>query len=244
MLPPRTTGCAGSAAEDRGGQRRRRRLALRAGHPDRRGRAEAQERGRSRDTRAGAPGRPPRGRHQRGEGGPQARLGRRVVGLIDGDVATSAAPAQAVGRIDVRARRAADRAGPSSARSPSPELGRPGGRRRPSRGAGVGEEAGQGDPAAGQAQDGDRPAARAPPTREVAARSSGVERRARRAIERHRRHPSALIEARKSVTPSSPARTPTIQKRIVIFSSSQPPSSKWWWSGAIRKIRRPPVSLK
>jgi len=35
------------------------------------------------------------------------------------------------------------------------------------------------------------------------------------------------IEATKSVTPSMPARAPTIQKRMVIFSSSQPPSSKW-----------------
>ncbi len=37
---------------------------------------------------------------------------------------------------------------------------------------------------------------------------------------------------------------PTIQNRSVIFSSSQPPSSKWWWSGAIRKMRLPPDSLK
>ena len=71
----------GIRGEDRGDQRRRRRLALRPGDPDRRGRAEAQE-----QVRLGDECR--RGRRIRAvpsdeilERRPQARLGRRVVGV-------------------------------------------------------------------------------------------------------------------------------------------------------------------
>ena len=39
-------------------------------------------------------------------------------------------------------------------------------------------------------------------------------------------------------------RMATIQNRTMTFGSGQPESSKWWWSGAILRIRRPPVALK
>jgi hypothetical protein len=64
------------------------------------------------------------------------------------------------------------------------------------------------------------------------AQGTGPDRLEREAVEidragrRHRGHVSRFSDARKSVTPRSAARTPTIQNRIVIFSSSQPPSSK------------------
>ena len=200
------------------------------------------------DTRAGAAGSPARRAvDERAERGAKARLGRRVV------------------RVDRRRGRHERGAGQATAgRPPGPASSRTGGpsgrrrlvassaagrgRRRPSRRAPAAEEADQGDPAAGQAEHGDRPPAqgaaldvgegqpvevdRASVVAIIAIVVSGIA------------HGSALIDARKNVTPSRPARIETIQKRRVIFSSSQPPSSKWWWIGVIRKIRLPPVALK
>ena len=80
MLPPRTTGWAGSAASSAAVSDGGRRLALRPGHADRRRRAEAQEevrlgaRARGRSVAAGA------GVHERPQRRPQPRFGRREVG--------------------------------------------------------------------------------------------------------------------------------------------------------------------
>ncbi len=104
---------------------------------------------------------------------------------------------------------------------------------------GIGQEPRERDPAAGKPEHGDRPLRERTGAHIVAASGHRG-----RSVESWSSQTSAWIEARNSVTPSRPARMPTIQNRMVIFSSSQPPSSKWWWRGAIRKTRLPPESLK
>ena len=159
--------------------------------------------------------------------------------MIEGDVATSAAPAQVA---------AGSTSGPSASttgRPPSAAIASREVRGRPAvvdrhPCPGVGEEPGEGQAAAGQPEDRDRPVAQGAGTDVVQPQPVQVD----RVGGGHGRHWSRFSEARKSVTPSSAARMPTIQKRIVIFSSSHPPSSKWWWIGLIRKSRLPPVSLK
>ncbi len=240
MFPPRTDRVVGIRGEDRGDQRRRRRLALRPRHPDRRRRAEAQEQVRLRDQgRRGRVAAPVSG-DERLERSPQPRFGRRVVGVDRGRRRDKggAGPRRLGGHV---------RAGENPGRPPLERrdgVGKLGDRSAVvdrDVGAGVGEEAGQRDPAPGQPEDRHRPAA------EVS-RANAVERQrveVDRPFGRHRgAHSSCRIEARNSVTPSSPDRIPMIQKRSVIFSSSQPASSKWWWIGVNRNSRFPPVALK
>ena len=225
--------------EDGGGQRRRRRLALRAGHPDRRRRAQPEEEVRLRHERG-------HGRvaldtrvDQRAEGGPQSRLGRREVGRDRRRGRHQVGRRPGRSRVDVGAERQ-DHGPVPERRDPVGEIvGRPAVvDRHP--GTGVGQEARQGDPAAGQPEHGDRPV----PQLAGADRVEGEAVEIDRAGRRHRRHRSRSTDARNSVTPSSAARIATIQNRIVIFSSSQPPSSKWWWIGLIRNRRWPPDSRK
>ena len=226
--------------QQRRGQRGRRGLALGAGHADGRRRAEAQEQVRLGDERRDRRGRrrpaPSTSARQRGA---QARLGRREVGRDRGR------------RGDERRPPPRSRPGRRPARAPAPPAARraprsrrrgrrPAGRRRPSPAPRRPTGSAPGRARCGPAR-GPSPAGRA--GRRPGSRR-GRARRGRSVAGRHRRHCSRSSEARKSVTPSSAARIPTIQKRIVIFSSSQPPSSKWWWIGLIRKSRLPPDSLK
>ena len=221
MLPPSTTGWAGSAAsraaisEDvvvlplvpvtpmvGAGQRRRNRSAS--------------------ETRAGTVRSPParastsvrRAARRRG-----SVVGKS--GVIDGDVATRSARRPGRCRVHVRTERQGH--GPPAERRD--RLGQ--GRSRPAvvdrdAGSGVRQEARQCEPAPGQAEDRDRPVAQGARPDRVEVEAVEVDRSAR-----HRHHCNLSRDARKSVTPSSAARIPTIQKRTVIFSSSQPPSSKW-----------------
>ena len=228
--------------EERGGERRRRRLALRAGDPDRRRRAEAQEQvhlGHERRRR----GSPASERDERLERRPQPRLGRRVV------------------RVDRRRRRDERGAGPRSSmgQRPGPARSRTG---RPSSASIASASSSSRPPVVDRHVGARRRQGSGPARSPVRAKPSTVTGRPRQRAAEHRRRASvssrsigrsvvivALTPAGRSrrgtsVTPSSPARIPTIQNRSVIFSSSQPTSSKWWWSGAIRKIRLPPVSLK
>ena len=215
-------------------QRRGRRLALRAGHADRRRRTEPQEQVRLGHERRRA-GRRRARVDERTERRPQARLGRRVVGR------------------DRRRRRHERGIGPRRRRVDRPDrapgvIGRP---PRPSiaavsslavapvvdrhRGArrrrGTGQAPGRCGPGRARSPAGRAGRRHGSTSRSRASRSIG------RAGRCHRRHCSRSRDARKSVTPSSAARIPRIQKRIVIFSSSQPPSSKWWWIGLIRNRR-------
>ncbi len=222
--------------QDRVSQRGRRGLALGPGDADRRGRAEAEEQVRLADEGRGVgiPSSPRR--HQGLELGTEPRLGRRIA------------------RRDRRRGRDEGRAGPGRRGvDPGPEAKRhvavpeqgDGALERPGRtavvdgdpGAGVREEAGERDAAPGEPQHRHRPPVEGAGAHGV--QGEGVE------VDRAHGHltSSALIDAMNRVTPRRPARTPTIQKRNVIFSSSQPPSSKWWCSGAIRNTRLPPESL-
>ena len=229
--------------EDRGGQRRGRGLALRAGHPDRRGLAQAQEEvglgheGRRAGITAGT-------RRDEGDQGlAQARLRRRVVRVDRRRRRDERGVRPGAGRVHLRPERQGhvpavecrDRIGELRGRSPVVH-----GDARSS----VGQEASQGDAAAGQAQHGHRGRAQqAVPDRRhregVRFDRAGRHRHAARHVSR-----SGWSVARNSVTPSRAARIPTIQKRMVIFSSSQPPSSKWWWIGLIRNSRLPPLIRK
>ena len=209
----------GIRGEDRGDQRRRRRLALRAGDADRRRRAEAEEQVGLRDE-----GGPRRVRDERLQSAARSRgsvVGKS--GLIDGDVATSAAPAHAEAGSTSGPASDPDRATVERCHRVAQLVDRPAVVDRDV-GALVGEEAGEGDAGSGEAQDRDRSTAQR--AREHVLEREGVE--VDRPVGRHRRaHASLWIEARNSVTPSSPARIPMIQNRSVIFSSSQPASSKW-----------------
>ena len=204
------------------GQRRRRGLALGAGHPDGRRRAEAQEQVRLGDERRN--GRVAAGPRldQRPQGGPQPRLGRREVGRDRWRGGDQIGRRPGRSRVHVRPERQGHR--PLAQRGDRVGEGR--GRaavvdRHPR--AGVGQEAGQREAAAGQPEHRHRPVAQGAGSDRVEVEAVEVDRSAGR----HRHHCSRSSEARKSVTPSSAARIPTIQKRTVIFSSSQPPSSKW-----------------
>ncbi len=212
----------GIGREDGRDQRRGRRLALRSGDPDRRRRAEAQE-----QVRLG---------HERRRRGiaalaPQAEVAERVAHELVG------------GRELLVHRRRRDDESRSCPRRRAihpgadpvldlavPELGE-----RflelavaahvvdPDMGPRVVEEPGGRNSGPGKPEDRHGPPAQdaCPDVRHR--QSIEIE----RPLGRHRRaHASCLIEARKRVTPRSPARIPTIQKRSVIFSSSQPASSK------------------
>ena len=121
--------------------------------------------------------------------------------MIDGDVATSSAVAQ----VD-----AGSTSGPSASvtgRPPSASIA--GGElvgRTPvvdrHAGAGVGQEASQGEAAAGQPEHRHRPAGQRPGTDRVDGQRIEVDRLPRR----HRRHCNRSSEARNRVTPSSAAR--------------------------------------
>ena len=241
MFPPRTAGCAGSAARSACGRatrssscpssrsRRssapgrgagtgpaRRRAPARPGRRPRARPTSASSAARRRGSVVGKPGViDGRGRHERG-----LRPGRRRVHVGAAGAGVTGRPLERRDRRAQRARRAGRR---------RPSRGRP--RRR---GSGPGRSRCGPAPAPSTGTAGQRPGAD---------RRRGSARRGRRAAG-HRQHAAAGCEARKRVTPSSPARTPTIQKRSVIFSSSQPPSSKWWWSGAIRKTRLPAGQLE
>ena len=210
--------------EDRRDERRGRRLALRAGDTDRRRGAQAQEQVRLLDQRRRAriARRPPV--DEGSKHGAEARLGRRVVRVDDGR-------GRDQGDV-VEHRRGVDRGPEGQLDRPTFELfDRPFQLRRRARvvdahaRAGIGEEAGEGDAAAREAQHGHRPVAQDAVADRGHRQRVRVDRRCRR---RHRHAVSwkSGSDARNSVTPRSPASTATIQKRRVIFSSSQPPSSK------------------
>ena len=208
--------------EERGGQRRRRRLALRAGDADRRRRTEAQEQVRLADERgrgeiAGGPRGP-----ERAERGPEAGLGRRVVGVDRRRGHDQRGMPPGRGRVHL---------GPQAERHVAaleggdrrPELGRRTAVVDRDPGAGVGQEAGERRSRSGRSR-GRSPAGRAGrrPGRRRGRARRGRSSSAPRAVRHQRVHCSRSIEARKRTTPSRPARIPTIQKRRVIFSSSQP----------------------
>ncbi len=221
--------------QQRVGQGGGRRLALRPGDPDRRRRAQAEDEVGLRDQGRNGPvaGRP--AGDQVDEDGPQARLGRRVVRVDRRRRGHEGGAADGLARVDIRPGQQPDpppvepRGGAAQVVGRSPVVDRD---RRP----GVDEEAGQGDPAPGEAQDGHRQPPQGPLAETLQAELVGLDDRGRRradgvggrarSLGRHRRHPSALMEARKRVTPRSPASTPTIHSRTVIFSSCQPSSSK------------------
>ena len=208
--------------QERGGQRRGRRLALRAGHPDRRRAAQPQEQVGLRDEgrRCGIARGPCL--HERPERRPQAGLRRRVVRVDRGRRGHERGIRPRRRGVNLGTEREADVAALERIDRTGQLLRRAAvvhGHPR----AGVGEEARQGDPAAGEPEHGHRaPAQRAGPDR-VHRERIGID----RPLLGHRAHTSTLTEAKKKVSPSNAARIPTIQKRIVIFSSSQPPSSKW-----------------
>ena len=144
--------------EERRGQRRGRRLALRAGHPDRRRPAQPQEQVGLRDE----------GRRRRVAGGPcldqrperraQPGLGRRVVRRDRRRRGHERGIRPGRRGVDLGPERQGD-GRPSSASIASAELlGRAAVVDRHAR-AGVGEEAGQGEAAAGEPEDRHRPAA-------------------------------------------------------------------------------------
>ena len=209
------------------GQGGGRRLALGPADPDGRRRAEPQDQVRlGHDRRRVGIARRPSG-DQRRQGRPEAWLGRRVVGVDGRRGRHQGGARQGLGRVDLGTGQEPDRA-PVEA---SQRLGQLVGRTPVVDGhdrAGIDQEAGQGDPAPGEAQDAHRTTGqRAGPDRVQrqrvrVERRPGVLRRGRG----HRGHASELIEAMNRVTPSRPARTATIQSRTVIFSSFQPSSSK------------------
>jgi hypothetical protein len=205
--------------EQRVGERGGRRLALRARDPDGRGRAQPEEQVHLRDERRGGGVARRASRDEVGEDRAEARLRGRVVGV---DRRRGGHQGRAGDRrrgIDVGTQEETDLAALQAADgAPKVVLGP-----RVVHGhdrAGVDEEAGQGDPRAGEAEDAHRAVAE-----DVGGeRARDERRRVDDGIGGHDAH-SRLIDARKSVTPISPAMMPTIQKRSVIFSSSQPCSS-------------------
>ena len=242
MLPPRTTGWAGSAARIAAvsddvvvlpfvpvtpivgaGQSRRKRSGL----------------GHERPGRSASPAAPRV--DERPERRAEARLGRRVVGVDRRRRRHERGPGPGRRRVDVRAQQQADR--PSlERRDRARPARRPAGRRRPSPRA----------PASARKRARAIPLRASPRTvtgrsRSAPARTPSSVRRVE--IDRAGRRSSSITPAGsarrgRASRRAAPRGSPTIQNRIVIFSSSQPPSSKWWWSGLIRKIRLPPLSLK
>jgi hypothetical protein len=209
--------------EQRRCQRGRRRLALRACDADRRRIDEAQDQGGLADERRRSRVAGGAARDECVEGGAQARLGRRVVGVDAGRGRHEVGAGPRRLRVDLGAEEEADRPAVEGSHAAG-ELGR-----RPAVvdrdvGVRIEEEAGQRDPRPREAEHRHVPSAQQAAPDGVHRESVGIDRRHRR----RRAHCSAWMEARKRVTPSSPASAPTIQNRSVIFSSSQPPSSKWW----------------
>ena len=221
--------------EERVGQGRRRRLALRAGDPDRRCGAQAEDQVGLREQGGDGPVAGPPPGDEVGEDRPEPGLGRRVVRVDRRRGGHERRAPDRLGRVDLRSGQEPDAPTVEPRRGSAKVVGRTGvvdGDHR----AGVDEEPGQGDPASGEPQHGHRQPAQDPPADPLEGQRVGIDgRRGRRrdgrrgrvrSVGRHRHQPRALIEARKRVTPSSPARTPTIQNRTVIFSSCQPSSSK------------------
>ncbi len=227
--------------QERRGERRGGRLALRAGDPDRGRRAQPEEQVRLGDEgRRGGVARPASG-HQHPERVAEARFRRRVVRVDRRRRRHEVGVRPRSGRLDVRAEEQPDLA-IAERRDRVAELGRRSTVVDGHAGTGIAEEAGERDPAARQTEDRHESPAERPAAHGVEGQGVGIDGASGR---RHRRaHASRLIDERNRVTPSRPDRMATIQKRSVIFSSSHPPSSKWWWIGDIRKMRRPPVSLK
>jgi hypothetical protein len=200
-------------------QRRGGRLALGARDADRRCRAQAQEQvNLGHDRRCPAVATSP-SCHEVGEHGPEARLGRWEVGVDRRRGGHERGPGGCRCRVDVGPEQQPHRTTVEGGEC-APELS---GRTRVvdrDSCARVGEEARERDPRAREAEHAHRPVAEAARA-ERAGREVGEVDHGDRG---HRDH-SRLIDARKSVTPMSPAMMPTIQNRSVIFSSSQPFSS-------------------
>ncbi len=246
MFPPRTAGWLGSAARSAAasaevvvlpfvpvtpivGAGHRRRNEVRLGHERRRGRIAGGARG-----------------DESGQGRPQARLGRRVVGVDRrrGRHERRAAPRPSPDRRPGPARSRTGR--PSSAAIAVAELGRRpavvdrDAARRRRRGTGPGRSRSGRSPRTVTGRSAQRAAADGVQASARRGRSSGVAGSVIAALTA-----AGLDRGEEQGHPEQRRRgSPTIQKRSVIFSSSQPPSSKWWWIGAIRKIRLPPVSLE
>ena len=192
--------------EERGGQRRGRRLALRAGHPDRRAPGTAAGTGPPR-TRAPGPSRSPPARASTSAASAARRRGS-VVGKSGVDRRRRRderrrRPRSPPGRRPARAASVTGRPPSAAIASPS-SLGRPAVVDRHAR-AGIGEEARQRDAAAGQPEDGDRPVAERPGADAVERQRVEID---RRRVVVMRRHRSRSSEARKSVTPSSAGEDP------------------------------------
>ena len=109
MFPPSTAGWAGSRGEERVGERRRRRLALRAGHADV-GPGRGAGTGPASETSAGARG-PEAARDSTSvcERSSEPRFGRRVVGIDRGRRRHEGRAVPGRRRVDLRAER--DRTG-------------------------------------------------------------------------------------------------------------------------------------
>ncbi len=220
MLPPRTAGWTGSAARIACASEAVVVLPLVPVTPDGRRRAQPEEQVRladqGRDARVPVG---PRG-DQPLERRAQPRLRGRVVGGDRGRGGHERRVCPRGGRVHVRSE-PEDHVPAFQRRDPPLQLrGRPAvihGDPRP----GVGQEPRQGNAAAGKPEHGHRAS--------VQGTGPHAVERQRVEVDRHGVQPSqtsAWIEARNRVTPSRPARMPTIQNRSVIFSSSQPPSSK------------------
>src|SRR5664280_1993603 len=219
--------------KQRGRQRRRRGLALRARYPDGGTGAQPQE-----EIRLADQGRRSQRIslvrvHDHPQGRPQAWLGRGEVGIDTWRCRDQVGFGPCGRRIDLRTKAQTNRSTAERIDRSRQLAGRPAIVDRDAS-PGIGKETGQSDATPSQSQDRDRSAV------EGAVTNAG----SRQPIEvddspshGYLETTMEAMEAAKSVTPIMPASAPRIQKRIVIFSSSQPPSSKWWCSGAIRKTR-------
>ena len=210
--------------EDRGDQRGRRGLALRAGHTDRRGDAQPQEQVRFGDQRRHGRIARGSGRDERLERGPESWLGRRVIRVDRRRCRHELGVRPRRGRLDVRAQREPDCASFEGgdrvlelARGPAVIHG--------DACSGIGQEARQGDAAPGEPEHRHRNAIEQAAADRVHGQGVRVDRESAGHHGGAQRNRPGWV-ATNNVTPSKAARMPTIQKRIVIFSSSQPPSSK------------------
>ena len=166
MLPPRTTGCDRVGGQERGRQRRGRRLALGAGDADGRAPTHRRRNRSGSETRAGAV-ESPAARAATSAWSAARRRGSVVgkSGLIDGEVVTSAAPAHVAGRVDVRSQGRSSTEPALEARDRVAELGLGAAVVDRHPGPGVDQEPGQGDPAPREPEDGHRAAGAAAPAR-------------------------------------------------------------------------------
>ncbi len=150
-------------------------------------------------------------------------------GLIDGEVVTRAAPMIAsAGSTSGPSNRRTGRPSTASIAPPSSAPAVVDGDRR----TGAGEEPRQCNARAGEAENAHGPTSEDPRGERAGGERIRIDRagargRAERvgAVGGHHDQRSWPMEARKRVTPMSPAMMPTIQNRSVIFSSSQPASS-------------------